>query len=823
MTTKTRWKHMARLALGGLGAIAFSVGAQAQTRNFDIAGGELKAALDAYSAQSDTQLIYKIEDVKGLRTKGLQRSLSAEEALQQLLEGTALTVRRDTSGAMVIVPAAASPREDKSEPRSEGEGSTLKTVVVTASRRREPVREVPMQVGILATEQLDRAGAKTLKDYLGSEAGVDVRSAGGPGMGTLSIRGVSTGSQTTATVGVYIDDVAFGSSSAATNGAQMALDMGLLDLNHIELLRGPQGTLYGASATGGLLKYVTNVPDTTEFSGKVALTGSTTRGGGDNSTLSAVLNVPLKEDVAGLRVSAFSDRAGGSVQGVGPAGGQNIDRGKTEGARASLLLTPSNQLKVRLTGTTQTIRRNGTDYIDYDAATGRPIEGEMQRRLFAREPYDVKIELFSADVEYDFGWARLNSITSDQRVRSTAVTDMSTAFVPLLASVGLNAASTPATVAVNVHKRTQEFRLTSRADKQFEWLGGFYYTQEKSSNHQQVDVYAADGSAGPELLKAAFPVTYRELAFYGNATWKFDNGLSLTGGLRAANNKQHNSQQVEGLLAGGASMREAASKDNSVTSLLTARYALTPNSDIYARAATGYRPGGPNVVLRDPVTGQPTAPATYAPDTVRSTEVGYKADLLDKKLSLEAAAFDIRWKNIQQYMPVNGTSVVVNAGAARVRGAELSSTYRPDRHWTVSGNAAYLDAKLTQDAPGLDAMAGARLPNSAHFSASVNLNYGFDLGGHAAYLGLSQRYVGERNAGYEGSAAMPLYRLPAYSLTDLQAGIDFKRASLALFVRNLFDKQAQLGADNTVRVGGGPTWVSLAQRRTIGATLTVPF
>lgn len=818
MKPKTTMKLLVRLAVAG--AVVLCAGVQAQERNFDIAGGELKAALDAYAAQSGTQLIYKIEDVKGRSTKGIKRALSSEEALRQLLDGTSLSVRRDVSGALVIFVDAPPPRPEK---RAQTEPPAMDTVVVSATRRREPAREVPMQVSRLSTEKLSRSGAKSLQDYLGNEAGVDVKSTGGPGIGTLAIRGVSTGTQTIATVGVYIDDVAFGSSTAVANGAQMALDMALLDLSHIELLRGPQGTLYGASAMGGLLKYVTNDPDTFEFSGKAALSVSGTRGGGVNHTLSAVVNVPLKEDVAGLRMSAFTDHAGGSIDSVGSPSRQNIDRGNTRGARLALLLTPTSRLRVRLTGTAQNISREGYEFVDYSAATGRPIEGETIRRLYAAEPYSVKIGLLAADIEYDFGWARLNSITSRQRVRSSAATDASAGYIPLLADFGMDLGSTPALVRVALDKSTQELRLTSRPDKQLEWLAGFYYNQEKSNNRQRVKSTLASGAPGSDLLTAEVPASYREAALYGDLTWKFAKNLSVTGGLRVARNEQQYVQRSDGLLAGGAQVIDARSADTSRTWLLTARYGLTPASSVYVRAATGYRPGGPNSVLRDPHTGALNGLPAFQPDTLTSHELGYKADLLGKRLSVEAALFKLDWRNLQQYRPINGVSAIVNAGAARVRGAELMLGYRPDAHWTLAGNAAYLDAVLTDDAPGLGALAGARMPASARLSASLSANYAFELAGFASYAGVAQRYVGARNGGFPGSVAMPLYRLPAYALTDLQAGIDFKRYSIALFARNLFDKRAQLGADSTVQALGGPVWVSLAKARTLGATVTVPF
>lgn len=155
---------------------------------------------------------------------------------------------------------------------------TLDAITITATRRREPVREVPMQVNLMKGEELERSGAKGLPDYLAEQPGVNLTSSGTVG-GVLSMRGLTTGpSQTVATVGVYVDDVATGLSSSAALGGFTPLDMGLLDLNHIEVLRGPQGTLYGAGAMGGVLKYVTNQPDTTEFSGSMKLGASATQG-----------------------------------------------------------------------------------------------------------------------------------------------------------------------------------------------------------------------------------------------------------------------------------------------------------------------------------------------------------------------------------------------------------------------------------------------------------------------------------------------------------------------------------------------------------------
>ena len=712
--------------------------------------------------------------------------------------------------------SAAAPAASATEP--------MQTVFVTATRRREPAREVPMQVDRLSTEELEKAGARSLVDYLGDQPGIDVKTNGGAGTGAVSIRGVSTGDQTIPTVGTYIDDVAFGSSSAFAAGASTALDMSLLDLNHIEVLRGPQGTLYGAGAMGGLVKYVTNEPDTGEFSGKAALGVSSTRGGGMGNTVSGVVNIPLKEDFAAMRVAAFRDHEGGYVDVLGAAAGKNTNNGDTTGGRVALLVEPSAHFHIRATALTQNIRRGNSDYVDYDPATGRPLNGTFDREEVMREPYSMRTSLGSLDLEYDFGGARLNSITSLQRTRLTLRHDLSAVYAPLIAQFfGFTPETVGEDVDASVRKTTQEFRLTSAASGPIEWLAGLYYDHETGDQQQHVFDTVAGGGPGdfPDLAQLGLPSRYQEVAAYGDVTWNATSRLALTAGARIAQNKQDFTQNGSGPLA-GTSLPTAHSKETPKTWLATARYALTPASNVYLRAASGYRPGGPNAVLPDPATGLPTAPATFQHDSLWSYEAGYKADLLDNTLSVETALYDIRWNNIQQVYSVNGNGVLVNAGKAEIQGFEFGATWRPTAHWTVTGNLSTIDGRLKQDAPGLGT-SGQRLPNSPSLAASLGTKALFDLAGHAGYLGLAERYAGERNAGFDGSGTAPNYRMPAYWLTDVQGGAEFGSVSVALYVRNVFDRHVQLGASTSELALGGPVQVIPGRPRTLGVTVTASF
>jgi outer membrane receptor protein involved in Fe transport len=692
------------------------------------------------------------------------------------------------------------------------------TVTVTATRRREPARDVPVQVNALSAESLERAGAASLRDYVGGLPGVDVKTANGPGLGQVSIRGVTTGDQTIATVGVYVDDVAFGSSSAFAAGSTMALDMALLDLDHVEVLRGPQGTLYGAGAMGGLLKYVTKEPDSYELSGKASLSVGSTRRGGVSHVESGVVNVPLKEGVAAMRVALFRDHQGGYVDAVGAAAGRDVNSGDSTGGRVSLLVEPLAKLRVRLTAVKQEIDRRGNDVVDYDISTGRPVEGDLARRLAIREPYHIDIGLLSADVEYDMGWARLNSITSAQQEKTRNRLDAGFYDGPLTEAVGAPVSGSRLDSFPGVRKHTQEFRLTS-APGALEWLGGLYVDSETGRNSQVLSTTGVADQSSLDVITIAQPSEYHEAAAYGDVTWNLGKDWALTAGARVARNRQRYQQ-----VTGGVPGELARSAETSRTYLATVRYALTPASNVYFRAASGYRPGGPNATALDSAGNPiPGAPTSFKSDSLWSYELGYKGDLLDKRLSLEAAAYDIEWKDIQQPVALGSGTIIGNGGRARVQGLELFTRYRLGQAWTLDGSLSAIDAKLTEDAPALGP-SGSRLPNSARYAATIGATASFALAQRPAYAGANVRYVGERNAGFDNpESSQPNFRMPGYTLVDLQGGVALGRVDLGLYVRNLFDKRAIVGADAALVAFGSPLHATVAQPRTVGVTMGVSF
>ncbi|MBD9667869.1 TonB-dependent receptor [Variovorax sp. VRV01] len=811
--------------IGGAWALATGMSAHAQTQaqtqmpahGFDVGGGDLKTALDAYIAQGGVQLLYKVDDVKGVATRGVKGALSPQDALAQLLEGTQLRTRRGDDGAIVIYTAAAA-----AKPLADEAPQSLDSVTITATRRREPVREIPMQVNVMKAQALERAGAKNLADYVAEQPGVNLTSSGSVG-GTLTMRGLTMGPvQGIATVGVYVDDVATGLSSAGANGGNTPLDMGMLDLSHIEVLRGPQGTLYGAGAMSGVLKYVTNQPDTMEFAGSVRFGTSWTQGGGPGFTTGAVLNVPLKEDVAAIRFAAFTDQIGGSYDATGLASGRNIDRGHTDGGRVSLLLTPTRELTVRLTGTVQDVHRKGLGFEEMDKRTLRPWNRERSRQLSASESYRNLTQLFGLDVEYDFGWARLNSITSAQDVKINNSVDVTGLYGPLLSAMRVPVASVPIISTVEQHRVSQEFRLTSRSGTTIEWLAGLYLNRERGSNNGSMDANLIGGRGSLGLLTSTQSSRYREEAAYGDITWNVTPAFSLTGGVRLARNHQKYASRQTGQLIGSVAANAAGTSSESPTTYLAAaKYTLSDTSTVYFRAASGYRPGGPNVLKAN--TDRNVVQPMYNSDSLWSYELGYKADLLDRTLSLEAALYDIEWSGVQQPTRSGGFTFVTNAGAARIKGSELTLNWKPSKEWRFTANAAAIDARLTEDAPGLGAKAGTRLPHTPRFATTLGVTRNFSLADHPAYVGISARYTGKRDAGYRGSTALPSIMMPAYTLVDLQAGIDFKRFSVSAYVRNLTNRRGIVSIETGLNANPNLVTAALVPARTIGVNVNVPF
>lgn len=693
-------------------------------------------------------------------------------------------------------------------------------IVVTAQKRSERLIDTPQSISALSSDDLSRIAAKQFVDFANTVPGLQYTSQGA-GTSQISLRGVTSGADVSSTVGVYVDEVPYGSSSAFANGARRALDVGLFDIERVEVLRGPQGTLYGASSMGGVLKYVMAKPSLTDVEAKAQLGVSTTRFGGTSYDASAVVNAPIALDKAAVRASGYYSRDGGTFDNI-VTGEKNVDRGKVYGGRLDALFAPVENLSIRLTGFAQNVRRDGGSYANI-GLDGVPVAGYLDQAHPLDEPFRSNFRLASATIDYDFGGATLTSVSSYQTNKTFATTDGSAVYAPFLQIL----ANIPAeAVAINELARTrkfaQEIRLASPTGQTIEWLVGGFYTHEKSLLRQVADTYGAGLVPMPNVnaVTAAIDSSYEEYAVFGNLTWHLTDAFDVSGGIRYAHNNQQFTQDASGIFV--VSAPGSSSSEGVVTYLANARYRFDRNVTAYARFATGYRPGGPNFRVIDPVTGEPSPP-TFDSDSLNSYELGIKAETADRSFGVDLSGYYIEWKDIQLLSPVAGVSNFANGPGAHIKGAELTLTARPAPEFVATGNFAYNDGYLTDDVPLLGARKGERLPNTPHFTAAVNFDYrGADSALKPAF-GATLRFASDSKASFDASPALRQYDVPDYATVDLRAGLSFGPVDAQLYVQNLFDTRGQLAAQTILSQLGGPAQVLILRPRTFGLRLTSNF
>jgi iron complex outermembrane recepter protein len=811
----------ARLKLSSLFFLALFANAPAlpayaaEVHRFDITTTDSATAIHDFATQSGVQILVAADVVTGKRFNAVSGAHSTDEGLRLLLAGTGLTPKYMGERAVALVtdtPAGSSRTIESST------APPVEEIVVTAQKRLERLIDVPQSVSVLSGETLTRSGAAEFRDFADSIPGLTFTTTGA-GKTQISLRGVTIGFDSSPTVGVYVDEVPYGSSSSFSGGARLALDVGLFDLDRIEVLRGPQGTLYGASTMGGLLKYVTKRPSV-EAPGIDARAGiSGTEDGGFSYNGAATLNMPLPGDKAAVRTSGYYSRTGGYIDNLS-LDRRNVDRSDVYGGRMDFLMTPIEELSIRLTGFLQNIYRDGETAGDFSRA-GSPVDGSLDQRRLLPESFDQEFRLVSATLGYRLGAVSLTSISSYQTTDSFYVVDRSARFVPLLASFGQYSAAA-GTVGLSTDKLTQEVRIASAESRWLEWVVGAFYTDEKSDNVQGFLLQDVSNRPAPNVLGPfGAPTKFEETAGFGDLTWHVTERLAVAGGIRYAENRQTFEQIGAGLLGAGLTTPPRSSSENVFTYLANARYAFGDRATGYVRYATGYRPGGPNFVATDPVTGVPLAPAEFAADELKSYEAGIKAETASGRFGVDFATYYSDWNNLQVATARGGYGVLLNApGGASVRGAELSLTVRPITRFTLTSAFAYQDAHMSEADVNLRARNGERLPNVPHFTAAVNADFGFVRWAWSPTLGASIRHVSERTGSFDASTQYPQYRLPEYTMVDLRAGFAVGNVDAQLYLRNVFDERAQLSASTYI---APEAQVAILQPRTLGIVATARF
>lgn len=789
--------------------------------DFHIEAQPLESALLELSKEASVQLVLDSSVVAAKNSAAISGKMPIREALDRLLRDTELTYRWSGDRTVTVAPRAAFRPTSKA---SGDEVPALEEVVVTAQKRTERLLDVPVSVSTVSGDSLEAAHATSLADYAAYVPSLQVTSfLGQPGQVNLSLRGITTGSTASnQSVAIYVDDVPVGSSSIYAGGGSSGVDLVPYDIQRIEVLEGPQGTLYGASALGGLLKYVTREPDLQDTRFRVGADGSDVHNAAQAGYgARAGANLSLIPGELGFSVSVSRTHTPGYINNV-PEGEKSFNSGIQDSVRTALLWKPVDNLSVDFSALYNRSPFNGTGYIAANAVTGQPVFGRYDNTDVEPDSNNVTTQLYIARVRYDAGWASVTSVSGFSRLISVSRADGSSVFFPIFGDYAAF------TTRSDVKKFTQELRLASPENRRINWVTGVFFTHEVAASGQTGLALTPSTNQPDPLLNPLIvtdePSLFREIAAFGNATYKITDPWDFSVGLRESRNTQSVNQTAYGALFGTTAIDAQATpyprvSQNKLTYSVSSSYHFSTDQMIYARVATGYRPGGANQIA-------PNAPATFGPDTTTNYEVGIKTEWLDRRLLVDLTEFYIDWKDTQVtgVTPLQLT-YISNAGAAVSKGTELASMVMPLPGLKLGLNVAYTEAYLTVDAPGLGGRQGDPLPSTPRFSGSMTLQYDHPLGNDfQAQFDSVWRYVGARNTDFPDGVAVGQtnYRLASYSTLDFSAGIARDAWSARLFVRNATDRYAYL----FVLPAGGPGEPSsnvILPPRTIGLSFDVKY
>ena len=694
--------------------------------------------------------------------------------------------------------------------------AVLEQIVVTAQKRTEDVQDVPAAVTAISSQLLEDLHATQLTDVGSYVPSLQVNSAGTPGQTSLSIRGIAPVGPG-ATVATYIDDTPIGSSSAYGGGIAFALDLLPYDMQRLEVLRGPQGTLYGASSMGGLLKYVLTTPSLDHFSMQAGsdvfgMSSAGKAGGGGRMILSG----PLIDGQLGGTASYASEYTPGFIDNpVTGAADQNAYR--QQSGRLGLLWSPSDVLSMKVNALYQKTAAEGNGSIALDSTTLQPVVGERSDNNLIPQPFEKDIQYYTADVDYKLSWADFVSATSYSKTRTSQTQDASYTYGVAFPAFGLPVGTSQYRYILHLKKYTQEFRLQSPTGPRLEWLGGLFWTYEDSGNYQSPTAMALDGAPIPALdpiFTAQLPSTYREYAGFGDLTYHLTTALDLLGGVRYSKNYQVFSQLASSPVLNVGDLLDQKSNEGVTTYNAAAKYRFARDWMAYVRVASGYQPGGPNLAI-------PGVPQTFRSDRLTNYEIGLKSELLDRRLLVDVDGFYIAWKDIQLLSNGAGFAYGTNGGTAKSEGIEANVSFRPIDRWTFEGTFSYVDAVLTQDVPQIGGVDGDRLPNIPRFSGSLRATYSRPLAaGWVGTLGAGVRALDRRYS--DVNHAFDSRPLPGYGALDLQASVSNDRYTIRLFGKNLTDRRAYLTYNPQVNQAFGnisQIEAAVLQPRVIGVSL----
>jgi len=750
-------------------------------------------------------------------------------------------------------------------------------IIVTATKRASTLQDVPFSINAQTQEDIQRANASTIEDISRNVAGLTVQNLG-PGQSQVSVRGVSAGQivrdqpGVKEQVGVYLDE-------SVVSLSLFTPDFDLFDLNRVETLRGPQGTLFGSGSVGGTIRYITNQPKLGRTEGLVEANVNAVDESDFGGHIKGAINLPLGETAA-IRIVGFAQKFAGFIDAEGPAGDNNVNDGSRTGVRASILWQPTPELRLTPRVVYQQVRANGFNREERfnlyanEFTTPSSDLGEREQFLLLGEKFSDDTLLADLTASYDFGGVELTSISSYIKRDILVSRDASALTGSVSVDLGFPTAGVnlPSNLrdTTDLKQYTQELRLGSTGTGPFQWVFGGFYSKVDRFYQQRLptpgydaftdarfgagtSVAVANGFPLNSPYNADLPYDIKQSALFGEATYGIGQ-FKLTAGGRYYDFKEVREFKSGGLFANGDN-REDKTKSKGFSPRAIVTWEPSKDLNVNLQAAKGFRLGGVNDPLNLPLcTDEDEAIfggyQAYDDETLWNYEAGVKYSR--GPVTVNAAAFRTQIKDLQVTLDAGSCSsrVVFNVPKAHTQGVELELSVRPARGLDLSLAGSLLEAEFDSTVvDGTGAVLGGiregnRLPSVPKFQMAATGTYSTRIRPDAELvMSASYQHVGSRFTqpsdqennprgfvsrlpfrGATGTGVTTIdLKLPAYNLVNLSAGIEMDSGlDLILYANNIFDESPRLSFDRE-RGGRARLGFNIGQPRTIGLTARKAF
>ena len=723
--------------------------------------------------------------------------------------------------------------------------AALEEVVVTATRREEAVQNIAASIIAFSPDDFTEIGLGTLRDMIEYTPGVSFIDRGVIGQGSIGIRGIPQAGNTPV-VGIYVDDVPMSTNTPYASGAELYYDGLLGDVERVEMVKGPQGTLYGSVAVGGVVRYITREPALEELRGSVGANLSDTENGGLNQLYNGSVSVPIVKDTLGVTLSGFSQNNEGYVDWIDPGTGEVLEDGINEterkGYAIDMLYRFSKRGDIKLKVLHDENEYDARARIELEGPTSDdPLYGDFQT---SSQPGFNKVEYdnYALTINYEWDWASLTSVSSLIEYNFTSFSDISSSLPPFVVdgALGLPPDTTQRVgldLASDSKKYIQELRLTSPQSDSLEWLAGFYYADEETSESQTL---MPDPVPDQVTGFVNFPSEYTEYAVYGNITYFISSDFDISLGARISNHESELELTQDGALTDPGMTSFGKNDDTVATYSLAARYRFNENNMFYGSIASGYRPASASIPVVSPeaeddpdvdpndcsnTVGLINNGCELDSDEVWSYEAGIKGQSDSGLFRYDLALWYSEFEDFQTIITAFGTSGNANYdGTLKAYGIDAQAVISPLEGLDISAGISWNDNELDGDDAFLGAVSGDQHPDIPEATASLRASYAFMLGGLDATFGGGLRYVGQMDTSFSDSENNVNTTVDEYVLADLNFGLTFNNISGQLYGTNLFDEmKLQNRRDQIVGPGMFTSLGVYTQPRTVGVSIKYDF